>query len=244
MHPSGETLAELQSRVIACERCERLRRHCRLVAERKRRAWRDWDYWGRPIPSFGDPGARLLIIGLAPAAHGANRTGRIFTGDRSGDLLYRVLYRTGFASQPESRSREDGLRLLDAYITAVVRCAPPANKPLREEIANCREYLERELELLTNVKVVVALGRLAFDVYLGVLRDRKLISRRSAFAFAHDREHRIAPTLPVLISSYHPSQQNTLTGRLTEAMFVAVFRRARRLIGPPPAGEAAYSELT
>jgi len=239
MHPSGETLAELQSRVIACERCERLRRHCRLVAERKRRAWRDWDYWGRPIPSFGDPAARLLIIGLAPAAHGANRTGRIFTGDRSGDLLYRVLYRTGFASQPESRSREDGLRLLDAYITAVLRCAPPANKPSREEIANCREYLERELDLLANVKVVVALGRLAFDVYLGLLKDRKLIPRRSTYAFAHDREHRIAPSLPVLISSYHPSQQNTLTGRLTEAMFAAVFRRARRLIGPPEAGRPA-----
>lgn len=239
MHPGEAALAELQARVIACERCERLRRYCQLVAAQKRRAWRDWEYWGRPVPSFGDPRARLLIIGLAPAAHGANRTGRMFTGDRSGDLLYRVLYRTGFASQPESRSREDGLELRDAYITAAVRCAPPANRPAREEIARCREYLERELDLLANVKVVVALGRLAFDVYLSVMRDRGLVRRRSAFPFAHDREHRIAPGLPALISSYHPSQQNTLTGRLTEAMFTAVFRRARRLIERQDPGEPA-----
>lgn len=239
MHLDETALAELQAKVIACERCARLRRHCRLVALEKRRAWRDWEYWGRPVPSFGDPQARLLIIGLAPAAHGANRTGRMFTGDRSGDLLYRVLYRTGFASQPESRSREDGLELRDAYITAAVRCAPPANKPSREEIANCREYLERELDLLANVKVVVALGRLAFDVYLSVVRDRGLVRRRSAFRFAHNREHRIAPELPVLISSYHPSQQNTLTGRLTEAMLTAVFRRARRLIERQDSGERA-----
>lgn len=239
MHPGEAALAELQARVIACERCERLRSYCQLVAAQKRRAWRDWEYWGRPVPSFGDPQARLLVIGLAPAAHGANRTGRMFTGDRSGDLLYRVLYRTGFASQPESRSREDGLELRDAYITAAVRCAPPANRPAREEIARCREYLERELDLLANVKVVVALGRLAFDVYLSVMRDRGLVRRRSAFPFAHDREHRIAPGLPALISSYHPSQQNTLTGRLTEAMFTAVFRRARRLIERQDPGEPA-----
>ncbi len=239
MHPDEATLAELQAQVIACERCERLRSYCAAIARTKKKAWRDWEYWGRPVPSFGDPQARLLIIGLAPAAHGANRTGRMFTGDRSGDLLYRVLYRTGFASQPESRSREDGLELRDAYITAAVRCAPPANRPTREEIARCREYLERELGLLANVKVVVALGRLAFDVYLSVLRDRRLVRRRSAFPFAHNREHRIAPELPVLISSYHPSQQNTLTGRLTEAMFTAVFRRAHRLIERQDAGDRA-----
>jgi uracil-DNA glycosylase family 4 len=236
MHPDEAALAELEAQVIACERCERLRSYCAAIARTRKKAWRDWEYWGRPVPSFGDPQARLLIIGLAPAAHGANRTGRMFTGDRSGDLLYRVLHRTGFASQAESRSREDGLQLFDAYITAAVRCAPPANKPAREEIARCREYLERELDLLAHVQVVVALGRLAFDVYLSVLRDRGLVRRRSAFPFAHNREHRIGPGLPVLISSYHPSQQNTLTGRLTEAMLTAVFRRARRLIERAAAG--------
>jgi uracil-DNA glycosylase family 4 len=219
----------LQEQVIACRKCPRLIEHCRRVARQKRRAFRDWDYWGRPVPSFGDPEARVLVIGLAPAAHGANRTGRMFTGDRSGDFLYKVLYDTGFASQPVSRSRDDGLRLRDLYITAALRCAPPANKPRPEEIRNCRPWLERELELLPNVRVVVALGRIAFDVYLSILRDRGLIRSRSDFRFGHDRLHRIAPGLPLLISSYHPSQQNTSTGRLTEAMLRRVFQRARRL---------------
>jgi uracil-DNA glycosylase family 4 len=219
----------LQEQVIACRKCPRLIEHCRRVARQRRRAFRDWDYWGRPVPSFGDPEARVLVIGLAPAAHGANRTGRMFTGDRSGDFLYKVLYDTGFASQPVSRSRDDGLRLRDLYITAALRCAPPANKPRPEEIRNCRPWLERELELLPNVRVVVALGRIAFDVYLSILRDRGLIRSRSDFRFGHDRLHRIAPGLPLLISSYHPSQQNTSTGRLTEAMLRRVFQRARRL---------------
>jgi uracil-DNA glycosylase len=220
----------LQDEIVHCQRCPRLIAHCTEIARVKRRAYRDWEYWGKPLPSFGDPRAKLLIVGLAPAAHGANRTGRMFTGDSSGYTLYRVLHQTGFASQPDSRSRDDGLRLVDAYITAIAHCAPPANKPTREEIANCRGYLERELDLLTNLKVVVALGRVAFDNYLGILQSRGLIRSRSAFAFGHDREFETAPGQPVLISSYHPSQQNTSTGKLTEEMLVAVFRRARKLL--------------
>jgi uracil-DNA glycosylase len=220
----------LKSDVIACERCPRLREYCEQVALVRRRAYRDWDYWGLPIPGFGDPRARLLIVGLAPAAHGGNRTGRVFTGDRSGDFLYRALFETGFASQPESVSRDDGMRLTDAYIAAAVRCAPPANKPKPDEFRNCREYLERELDLLKRLRVVVALGKIAFDAYLGILRDRGVIRSRSAFVFAHDREHIIAPDSPILISSYHPSQQNTSTGKLTAKMLHAVFARTRRLL--------------
>ncbi len=231
MQPCFPSLKELQDWVVGCELCPRLREHCAEAARRKRRAYLGWDYWGKPVPSFGDASARLLVIGLAPAAHGANRTGRMFTGDRSGDFLYRVLYKTGFATQPESKARGDGLELIDCYITAAVRCAPPGNRPLREEIARCRPYLEAELELLRWLKVVVALGRVAFDVYLSILRDRGLIARRSGFVFAHDREHRTGDGQPLLISSYHPSQQNTLTGRLTEPMLLSVFRRARRKLG-------------
>ncbi len=227
----GTELLELQDRVIGCTLCPRLREYCSKVAAEKRRAYRDWDYWGKPLPSFGDPGARVLIIGLAPAAHGGNRTGRMFTGDRSGDWLYRALYRTGFASQPESVSRDDGLTLHGVYITAALRCAPPGNKPLPEELRNCRPYLERELELLPNIKVVVALGRIAFDQYLGILKSQGLIRSRAAFAFAHNQRFRTAPGAPVLISSYHPSQQNTSTGKLTESMLLAVFRNARKAAG-------------
>jgi uracil-DNA glycosylase family 4 len=197
----------------------------------KRRAYRDWEYWGKPVPSFGDPRARMLIIGLAPAAHGANRTGRMFTGDQSGEFLYRVLHQTGFASQPTSVSRDDGLELRGAYITASVRCAPPANRPSPQEIRNCSRFLEKEIELLPELRVVVVLGRIAFDVYLSLLAKRGLIAKRSAFVFAHDKEHRTAPGLPLLISSYHPSRQNTQTGRLTAAMLKAVFTRARRRLG-------------
>lgn len=223
------TKLEILSReVIACERCPRLREYCKSVAETKRRAYRDWEYWGRPVPGFGDPHARLLVVGLAPAAHGGNRTGRMFTGDRSGDFLYRAMYETGFASQPESVSRDDGLKLSGAYVTAPVRCAPPDNKPRPEEFRNCRPYLEQEIDLLKRVRVVVALGRIAFDKYLSILRDRGVIRSRAAFVFGHNAEHRIAPGWPVLISSYHPSQQNTSTGKLTAAMLRAVFERARR----------------
>lgn len=199
----------------------------------KRRAYQDWDYWARPVPGFGDPEARLLLIGLAPGAHGANRTGRIFTGDSSGDFLYRALYETGFASQPGSVSRGDGLRLMDAYISAAVRCAPPGNKPAPVEILNCRPYLERELELLKNLRVVIALGRLAFDAYLSILRAQGKIERRSGLVFAHGQEYRTGPGHPLLLCTYHPSQQNTFTGKLTQPMLQAVFRKARRRLEEP-----------
>src|SRR6202051_1402975 len=212
--------------VVACSDCPRLVAHRRNMAEVKRRAYRDWDYWGKPVPPFGDPRARLLIVGLAPAAHGGNRTGRMFTGDRSGDFLYRALYETRFASQPGSQARGDGLKLTDAYITAAVRCAPPDNKPSPEEFQTCRQYLERELILLTNLTCVVALGKLAFDAYLGILRDRGVIRSRAAFRFGHNVQYEI-PGAPVLIGSYHPSQQNTSTGKLTAEMLRDVFAGAR-----------------
>jgi uracil-DNA glycosylase family 4 len=224
-------LAVLQQEVIACRSCPRLVEYIAEIGRLKRRAYRDWDYWAKPVPSFGDPKARVLILGLAPGAHGSNRTGRPFTGDASGSILYRVLYRAGFASQAESRSRDDGLRLTGAYIAAVVRCAPPGNKPATEEIRNCRGYMEREIELLSNLRVVVALGRIAFDVYLSILRDRGVIRTRSAYVFGHNRVHRMAPGSPVLVSCYHPSQQNTSTGKLNEKMLLDVFRRAKKLAG-------------
>jgi uracil-DNA glycosylase family 4 len=222
-----QPLEILQREIITCERCPRLVEYRAEVGRVKRRAYRDWDYWAKPVPGFGDPRARLLLIGLAPGAHGANRTGRMFTGDSSGDFLYRALFDTGFASQPTSVSRDDGLKLVDAYISAAVRCAPPDNKPTVDEIRNCRPYLERELELLKTIQVVVALGRLAFDVYLRILRDHGKITRPSRFLFAHDAEHRTGDGQPMLISSYHPSQQNTSTGKLTAAMFRGIFERAR-----------------
>ena len=221
----------LNQEITSCARCPRLRRHSAEVAQLKRRAYRGETYWGLPVPSFGDPAARVLILGLAPGAHGSNRTGRMFTGDRSGEMLYKVLHQTGFASQPASVSREDGLRLHGVYITAAAHCAPPGNKPTPEELRNCRPYLERELELLRNLKVVVALGKIAFDVYLDVLKTRGAIGSRAAFVFGHDLEYRPAPGYPVLISSYHPSQQNTSTGKLTEKMLTDVFRRAGKCSG-------------
>jgi uracil-DNA glycosylase family 4 len=228
---AAAALAALEQRIVSCRRCPRLIAHCAAVAERKRRAYQDWEYWGKPVPSFGDPSAKLMIVGLAPAAHGANRTGRMFTGDKSGDFLYRALYDTGFASQPESTSRDDGMKLSGVWITAAARCAPPGNKPSREELLACRSYLEREIELLSSVRAVVALGRIAFDSYLDCLCDMGRIQSRSAFTFGHNVEHRLGPRQPALISSYHPSQQNTSTGRLTYPMLKAVFVRARKLIG-------------
>ena len=216
----------LNQEIISCARCPRLRRHSAEVAQLKRRAYRDQTYWGLPVPSFGDPAARVLILGLAPGAHGSNRTGRMFTGDRSGDILYKVLHKTGFASQPASLSRQDSLALHDLYITAAAHCAPPGNKPTPQELRNCRPYFERELELLTNLKVVVALGRIAFDIYLDVLKSRGVIASRAPFPFGHNLEYRPAPGCPTLIASYHPSQQNTSTGKLTERMLTDVFRRA------------------
>jgi uracil-DNA glycosylase len=215
---------ELHREIVGCQRCPRLIAHCQSVAITKRRAYRDETYWGKPVPSFGDPAARLLILGLAPGAHGANRTGRMFTGDSSGDILYRVLHATGFANQPTSRTADDGLQLHDAYITASCHCAPPDNKPAREEVANCRGYLERELILLRRVEVVVVLGKIAHDNYLAVLKDQGRIASRAPFVFAHNATH---PIQPILIDSYHPSQQNTSTGKLTERMLMDVFKNAR-----------------
>ena len=224
----NSVLEILEEAIVNCRLCPRLRDHCTQVAAVKRRAYRDQEYWGRPVPAFGDPQARILVLGLAPGAHGSNRTGRMFTGDRSGDVLYRVLHQAGFASQPVSSSRHDGLTLQDVFITAAARCAPPGNKPTPQEIRNCRPFLERELDALTNVKVVVALGKIAFDTYLDLLKSGGAIRSRAPFVFGHDREFVTAPGLPLLISSYHPSQQNTSTGKLTEKMLRDVFRRARR----------------
>ena len=222
-------LETLTGEIISCERCPRLRDYSREVARVKRRAYLDWDYWGKPVPGFGDPRARVLIVGLAPGAHGANRTGRMFTGDSSGGFLYRALYETGFASQAESESREDGLTLSGVYITASARCAPPDNKPSREELANCRPYLERELDLFKDLRVVVALGGVAFRTYLSILRDWGAIPSLAAFAFGHNRAYKITAGLPTLLGSYHPSQQNTSTGKLTAKMLREVFEHARKL---------------
>jgi uracil-DNA glycosylase family 4 len=209
--------------------------HCRQVAVTKRRAYLDWNYWGKPVPSFGDTSARLLILGLAPGAHGANRTGRMFTGDRSGDFLYRSLHKAGFASQPESRSLRDGLQLTDAWITAAAHCAPPDNKPTPLELRNCRPFLDRELEVLTHLQVVVALGKIAFDTYLSILKNRGEIERLSDFRFGHNTLY--DAMRPALLGSYHPSQQNTSTGKLTQSMLDDVFAHAAQLIqsGQAPA---------
>jgi uracil-DNA glycosylase len=194
----------------------------------KRRAYRDCEYWGRPVPGFGDPGARVLILGLAPGAHGSNRTGRPFTGDASGGFMYPVLHATGFANQPNGTSRDDGLRLQNAYITAVVRCAPPKNKPTPAELANCAAFLDREIACLRAVRIVVALGRIGFDAYLEHLRRRGLIQRKSEYQFGHGAQYTL-PDSRVLLVSYHPSNQNTQTGKLTQTMFTEIFRRAARL---------------
>lgn len=217
-------LAVLQSEMIACARCPRLVEWREQAAREKVRRYADREYWGRAVPSFGDGRARLLIIGLAPAAHGANRTGRMFTGDRSGDWLYRALHRAGFASQPHSIDRSDGLRLKDCYITAAIHCAPPTNKPLKEEIENCRPFLLREIELLRNVRVVIALGGIAFETAM-----RAFWFEGARRKFGHGVECDLRGSRR-LIASYHPSQQNTFTGRLTEKMLDAVMSRARSII--------------
>ena len=219
MPDAARQLLSLQKQVISCERCARLIRHCRKVAKEKRRMFRDQEYWGKPVPSFGDPAAELLILGLAPAAHGANRTGRMFTGDRSGEFLYRALHEAGFASQPDSRNRDDGLTLRNCYITASVRCAPPENKPRPDELRNCQPYFECEMQLLKRVRAVLALGRIAFDTYLRVVAGRPGLPPRSAFQFAHGASFTLPGGLPRLFAAYHPSQQNTQTGRLTPEMF-------------------------
>lgn len=224
---TSDSLVSLQECIVACRLCPRLVEWRERVGREKVRRFADHGYWARPVPSFGDPRARLLVIGLAPAAHGGNRTGRLFTGDRSGDWLFRALHKAGFANQPTSVDRHDGLRLRDCYVTAAVRCAPPQNKPLPQEIANCRPYLLRELELLGRVRVIVALGRLAFDVAIASVGLEQPVSRRPKFQYGAEcqLQHGMA-----LIASFHPSQQNTFTGKLTEPMFDRVFTRTRELI--------------
>jgi uracil-DNA glycosylase family 4 len=225
-------LAVLNSRIVACTRCERLRTYGAAVAATRRRAYRDHEYWGLPVPSFGDPHARVLIVGLAPGAHGSNRTGRPFTGDGSGDFLYPVLYEAGFASQPNATGRDDGMKLRDAWITAVVRCAPPDNKPLPQEIANCAPYLDEEIAGLRNLRAIVCLGKIAFDGIVQHLLRTGQVARRGELRFAHGAEYPL-PGGRFLLASYHPSLQNTNTGRLTRAMFYAIFRRARELSALP-----------
>ncbi|MBZ5556733.1 MAG: uracil-DNA glycosylase [Acidobacteriia bacterium] len=224
-------LASVREQIISCERCPRLRKYCERVAREKRRAFRDEIYWGKPVPGFGDPKARLLLIGLAPAAHGANRTGRVFTGDGvggSGDFLMSALHRAGFANIPTSQRRDDGLKLKDAFIAAAVRCAPPDNKPTPEEIARCLPHLDAEIAALPRIRVVVALGRIAFDAYLRLLKERG-VNARPRPAFGHALAHRLSNG-QTLIGCYHPSRQNTNTGKLTPPMMDAVFRRANRAL--------------
>src|SRR5579863_10421479 len=226
-------LQVLQERVIACRLCPRLVGYREKVAREKRRMYRDWEYWGKPVPSFGDPEARLLIVGLAPAAHGGNRTGRMFTGDRSGDFLYRALYESGWANQPTSRHPGDGLELRGCYITAAVRCAPPGNKPRPQEIRNCRRWILNELKLLNSVRAVLALGRIAFECYLTTIYDRTSFPPRGAFRFAHGAAYALPEGSPRLFASYHPSQQNTQTGRLTPAMMAQVLDAIRTFLDEP-----------
>jgi uracil-DNA glycosylase len=224
-----KTLEELNRQIIGCRKCPRLVRYREKVAHEKRRAFRDCNYWAKPVPGFGDPRAELLILGLAPAAHGGNRTGRVFTGDRSGDFLYRALYRTGFANQPTSMRLGDGLALKNAYVSAVVRCAPPSNEPLPSELTNCRPYFEAELEILSP-RVILALGGIAMRAYLNLLKERGGIKNLAAYPFRHGVSYGLGGALPRLFASYHPSQQNTFTGRLTEAMLLRVLRGIRRFL--------------
>jgi len=227
---ASDPLARLEARITRCRLCPRLVAHRERVGREKVARFRDWTYWARPVPGFGDAAARLLIVGLAPAAHGGNRTGRIFTGDESGNWLYAALHRAGFANQPTSVRRDDGLELRDAFVSAAARCAPPANRPTPLEIGTCRRWLVGERALLADVRVVVALGKLAHDAVLGLERARGASVPRPLPRFGHGAEHRLADDV-VLIDSYHPSQQNTFTGKLTRPMLDAVFTRARRLLG-------------
>ena len=233
--PGFASVAAVERAVIACERCPRLRAHCEQVAREKRRAYRDQTYWGRPVPAFGDRRARLLIVGLAPAAHGGNRTGRMFTGDSSGDWLYQALHRLGFASQPESTGRRDGLRLRDCFITAAARCAPPGNRPTPLELERCRDYLRAELRLLKNVRVVLVLGHIAHEAWLKASGTWQGVPARDRPRFAHGGET-VLPGGLILMCSYHPSRQNTHTGRLTRSMWHKVFGRAADLIAGDATG--------
>lgn len=225
--PMADWITGLAAEVVACRRCPRLISHCRKMATLRKREFAEWEYWGRPVPGWGDPKARLWVLGLAPAAHGANRTGRMFTGDSSGRWLYRELHRFGFASQPHAESRDDGLRLIDAYISSAGRCAPPDNKPTPAELGKCAPYLDRELERLDRLKVILTTGSIAFGACL------RMLARRGAevgrLAFSHGAEFRIGGL--TVVATYHPSRQNTNTGRLTPEMWTKVFARARKILG-------------
>lgn len=223
-------LQQVRDSIVSCERCSRLREYCRGIGETKRRAYRDQTYWARPVPGFGDSRAKVLILGLAPGAHGANRTGRPFTGDGSGDFMYPVLHELGFATQPTATSQDDNLRLRDAWISSVVRCAPPGDKPTPEEIRSCANHLTEEMQALARVKVVVCLGKIAFDGYLAYLLGAGVIEKKSAYKFAHGAQYRL-PNGVYLLASYHPSLRNTNTGLLDRAMFARIFLRARELAG-------------
>jgi uracil-DNA glycosylase family 4 len=237
---SVDALTELEREIVSCRRCPRLVAWRELIAREKRAAFSDQEYWGRPIPGFGDPCARVMIFGLAPAAHGANRTGRVFTGDRSGDFLFAALHRAGFANQPTSLHAGDGLALRDARITAAVRCAPPANKPTPQERENCLPFAVRELDLLAEVRVMLCLGAFAWDAALRVLAARGATVPRPKPRFGHAAEYRPEPPHPLLLGCFHPSQQNTFTGRITPAMLDAILLRARELAGlATPSGPRA-----
>jgi uracil-DNA glycosylase family 4 len=236
-------LARLETTIPSCTRCPRLRTYCREIARTRKREFRDQTYWGRPVPGFGDPEARLLIVGLAPAAHGANRTGRMFTGDSSGDWLYEALHRHGFANQPGSISRDDGLTLTDCFITAAARCAPPGNKPALEEMNACQTWMEQELALLKNVRVVLVLGRIAWERWLKTSGWWDRLSPKERPAFGHGWEHQLANGT-TLLCSFHPSRQNTNTGKLTRAMWYRIFERARVLVEGGRGGRGGQSSLT
>ena len=223
-----QTLDELSAAIVACAKCPRLVAYCAQVARDKRRAYRDESYWGKPVPGWGDPQARLLIVALAPAAHGANRTGRMFTGDRSGDFLYAALHRAGFANQSTAMSRGDGLELIDVYLSNAARCAPPDNKPAPDELANCRSYLIEELRLLRQARVILALGKIAFDSTLQAIAALGAATPSPRPIFAHGVMHPVGAY--TVIAAYHPSQRNTSTGLLTRAMFDRILKRARREI--------------
>ena len=227
METMSSPLQILHQQVIACRKCPRLTAYRETIGREKRRAYMDWDYWAKPVPGFGDPEARVLLLGLAPGAHGSNRTGRPFTGDASGKFLYPILYKTGFASQPNAERIGDGMELIDCYITAAVRCAPPDNKPAPEEIANCAPYLDREVEALKNLRVVVALGKIGFEAYLNFVKRQGFTIAKKDYVFGHAAEYRM-PNGITLLGSYHPSNQNTATGKLTEKMFIEIFRRAKK----------------
>jgi uracil-DNA glycosylase family 4 len=227
---SSPLLQQIRETIINCERCPRLRDYCRGIGETKRRAYLDQTYWSRPVPGFGDPRARILILGLAPGAHGANRTGRPFTGDGSGDFMYPVLHELGVATKPRAVTRDDGLKLRHAWIASVVRCAPPGDKPLPQEIRNCGVHLAQEIQALPRVRVVVCLGKIAFDGYMAFLLQTGVISRKSEYSFSHGAEY-LLPNGLYLLATYHPSLRNTNTGRLNRVMFTRVFLRARELAG-------------